>query len=129
MAWDRFKEDPAATGQRWYCKMCHAKYKTKYGVLVEMINGSQACYCLGELPPFDIQDAKMMAIEQHFSQYNSPAELLAALPTIHPLARGDLLKETSNDGHHTFNAKMMAGLYIMNCSQSYNMTGAKAPKK
>ena len=67
MAWDRFKEDLEATGQRWYVKMCHAKYKTKYGVLVGMINGSQACYCLGELPPFDVQGAKLMAIEQHFS--------------------------------------------------------------
>jgi hypothetical protein len=128
MAWDRLKVELEATGQRWYCKMCYAKYKTKYGVLVEMINGTQACYCLGELPPFDLQDAKLMAIQQHFSQYNSPAELLAALPCIKPLARGDFLKETSFAGHYTFNAEMMAGLESMNWSQLYNMTGVK-PKK
>jgi hypothetical protein len=95
---------------------------------VEMINGNQACYCRGEIPPFDLQDAKLMAIEQHFSQFNTPAELLAALPTIKPLARGDFLKETSYDGHYTFNAEMMAGLETMNWSQLYNMTGGK-PKK
>ncbi len=126
-SWDRFKEARESSGQRWYCKCCHAKYKTKYGVLVEMINGSQACYCRGELPPFDIQDAKFMAIEQHFSQYTTPAELLAALPTIHPLARGDFLRQTSYDGHYTFNAEMMAGLETMNWSQLYNMTGLAIP--
>ncbi len=72
MAWDRLKEEMEATGQRWYCKCCHAKYKTKYGVLVEMINHNQACYCKGELPPFDIQDAKLMKIAEDFSQYTLP---------------------------------------------------------
>jgi hypothetical protein len=125
MAWDRFKKELEATGQRWYCKMCYAKYKTKYGVLVEMINGKQACYCLGAIPPFDISDAKLMAIQQQFSQYSTPAELLAALPTIKPLARGDFLKETSYEGHYTFNAEMMVGLETMNWSQLYNMTGGR----
>ena len=128
-AWDRLIDQLEATGQRWYCKMCHAKYKTKYGVLVEFINGSQACYCRGELPPFDIQDAKFMAIEQHFGQYKTPAELLAALPTIHPLARGDFLKPTAYDGHYIFNAEMMAGLETMDWSQMYNMTGTQKPVK
>jgi hypothetical protein len=129
-AWDRFKEAKEATGQRWYCKMCHAKYKTKYGVLVEMINGTQACYCLGELPPFDLQDAKMMKIEQDFKQYKTPQELLDALPNITPLARGDFLQETNFEGHFKFNKPMMAGLEMMNWSQLYNLTGtAKAPKK
>jgi hypothetical protein len=126
MAWDRLKTEMEATGQRWYCKMCHAKYKTKYGVLVEMINGKQACYCKGEIPPFDLQDAKLMAIEKHFIQFKTPADLLAALPTIKPLARGDFLKQTSYDGHYTFNAEMMEGLESMNWSQLYNMTGAQA---
>ena len=59
-------------GQRWYCKRCTAKYKTKFGVLVEMINNDLACYCRGELPPFDIQVAKMMQIEEDFKQFTTP---------------------------------------------------------
>ncbi len=129
MACDRLNEDAEVTGQRWYCKMCHAKYKTKYGVLVELINGKQACYCLVDLPPSDIQDGKLMKIEENFKQIKTPAELLAALPSCTPLARGEFLKETSFEGHFKFNAEMMAGLEMMNWSQLYNMFGIKPPKK
>ncbi len=123
MAWDRLKKEMEATGQRWYCKVCHAKYKTRYGVLVEIINGRQACYCLGDLPPFDIQDAKLMKIEETFKQFTTPQELLDALPSIKPLARGEFLKPTMHDGHYSFNKTMMEGLESMNWSQLYNMTG------
>ena len=123
MAWDRLKDDLEATGQRWYCKICTAKYKTKFGVLVEMINGNQACYCMAELPPADIQDAKMLKIEETFKQFTTPQELLDALPKIKPLARGEFLKPTAHEGHYAFNATMMAGLEMMNWSQLYNMTG------
>ena len=88
-----------------------------------MINSNQACYCLGELPPFDLQDAKLMKIEQDFKIYKTPAELRAALPTIKPLARGDFLQETAYAGHYAFNKTMMDGLETMNWSQLYNMTG------
>ena len=129
-SWDRFKEARESSGQRWYCKMCHAKYKTKYGVLVEIINGHQAAYCQGELPPFDIQDAKLMKIEEDFKQYNTPEELLAALPNITPLARGDFLQATPYAGHFKFNRPMMEGLEMMDWSQLYNMTGVgPKPKK
>ncbi len=126
-AWDRLIDQLEATGQRWYCEMCHAMYKTKYGVLVEMTNGSQACYCLGEPPPFDIQDAKMMKIEETFKQFTTPQELLDALPSIKPLAGGEFLKETAYEGHYSFNKQMMEGLESMNWSQLYNMTGAAIP--
>jgi hypothetical protein len=125
MAWDRLKDEMEATGQRWYCKCCRAKYKTRFGVLVEMINGNQACYCMAELPPADIQDAKLLKIEETFKQFTTPQELLDALPTIKPLARGDFLKETPHEGHYAFNATMMAGLESMSWSQLYNMTGTK----
>ena len=65
--------------------MCHAKYKTKYGVLVKLINGSKACYCRGDIPPFDISDAKLMMIEEQYTQFPTPEELLAALPKSTPL--------------------------------------------
>ena len=66
-----------------------------------------------------------MKIEETFKQFTTPQELLDALPTIKPLARGDFLKETQHEGHYAFNATMMEGLESMNWSQLYNMTGAK----
>ena len=98
-------------------------------MILELINGPQACYCLAEIPPFDIQDAKLMKIEEDFKQYETPEELLAALPSCTPLARGEFLKQTHFEGHFKFNAPMMAGLELMNWSQLYNMFGIKPPKK
>ena len=129
MAWDRLKDELEATGQRWYCKCCKAKYKTKYGVLCEMINGNQACYCLADLPPNDVQYAKLMQIQKDFKQFNTPAELLAALPSINPLARGDFLQATVHAGHFKFNKPMMEGLETLTWSQLYNMTGARIVQK
>ena len=50
MEWDRLHDDVTATKQRWYCKECGAKYKTKYGVTCEIIMGEKAFYALAELP-------------------------------------------------------------------------------
>ena len=49
--WDRLHEDPNATGQRWYCCNCGAKYRTKFGVLIEWKINGIAHYLLAELPP------------------------------------------------------------------------------
>jgi len=124
-AWARLNEDMEAIGQRWYCPICKGRYKPKYGVLVELINSNFACYFRGEVPPYDIQDARMMHVEEDFKQFTTPQELLNALPNPKPLARGDFLTETSFEGCYTFNVEMMAGIEFIDWSQFYNMTSAK----
>ena len=51
--WDRRHEDPLAVNQRWYCKICTAKYKTTLGVICEMVHPRPqiAAYVLAEHPP------------------------------------------------------------------------------
>ena len=85
ICWDRLKDDPEATGQRWYCKCCLTRYRVVFGMLLEIIMDKSAMYCKSELPPKHIQDAKMMKIEEDFKPYSTPKELLEALPTISPL--------------------------------------------
>eukprot|EP00974_Lingulodinium_polyedra_P119752 11172352-Lingulodinium_polyedra.AAC.1 len=34
--WDRLRDDPLAVGQRWYCKRCPTRYKTSFGIVVEL---------------------------------------------------------------------------------------------
>ena len=34
--WGRKHEDPLKRKQKWYCKICGTKYKTYYGMLVEI---------------------------------------------------------------------------------------------
>jgi hypothetical protein len=94
--WDRLHQDMTATKQRWYCKECTAKYKVKYGVMVEITIDSRAFYAVAELPPWDIQDAKLMKIAEDYEQYKTPEELLAALPKIMPLDKKQFLMPTKN---------------------------------
>ena len=49
--WDRFHEDALASGQRWYCKVCTARYKVKWGVLCEIVHPDRCLYTLAEFPP------------------------------------------------------------------------------
>ena len=84
-AWDRFKNEPAAKGQRWYCH-CHAKYKTAWGVLIEIYRDGVACYCLANLPPANMFDVKGMLIEQRFKHVKNATELYEAIPRVTPLS-------------------------------------------
>ena len=42
--WGRMKQDPLATGQRWYCKVCFARYAHKFGQVVEVSYKDQVFY-------------------------------------------------------------------------------------
>ena len=84
-AWDRMKDDPLASGQRWYCH-CKARYKTAWGTLVEIFRDGVACYCLANLPSPHMQDVKGLLIEQRFKHVKNAADLYEAIPRIEPLA-------------------------------------------
>ena len=89
-------DDPEATGQRWYCKCCTAGYAVKFGMLVEIIMDNIALYCKSELPPNHVYDAKMMKIQEDFKEYDTPKDLLDALPKISPLDKNVFLT-TANE--------------------------------
>ena len=49
--WHRMHKDPMASKQRWYCEECDAKYKTKYGVVCELLMGDgNLRYCAAPIP-------------------------------------------------------------------------------
>ena len=58
--WQRLHPDMSTTKQRWYCTECHAKYKTSFGVLIEMVLRDMCLYALADFPPHHIEDAKRM---------------------------------------------------------------------
>ena len=119
-AWDRLREDLAATKQRWYCAYCGTKYKTRYGVLVEIvIKNKGSMYCSAEVPPFDIQDVKGMAIQEQYKKCETPEELLAALPRIVP-RQGLVIERPGYFGHHAINVSKMEGVPTLDWSQLYN---------
>ena len=121
LAWDRLRADPAATKQRWYCKQCYSRYKAKYGVCVEIVMNNRAFYSLAELPPFDLQDAKLMMIEENYQEHKTPEALLAALPRIKPLDRSAFLTPTQHDGHYKFDGEMLKTIPTFEWNQLYNL--------
>ena len=84
--WRRMIDDPMASKQRWYCTQCDARYKTGFGVVIELIDKRgptpQAYYCRATIPDQSIMDAKGMRIEKDYKDAQSPEELYEALPTL-----------------------------------------------
>ena len=129
---------------------------TRFGTLVEIGIGSDAMCCKSELPPDHIKDAKLMMIEQTFSEYTTPESLLKALPAVKPLDKrvflspgysttktkmvdgrpveGDEWGEwksitTPQAGHWKINQKMFNSLETMQWNQMYNFgPAADGPK-
>ena len=65
--WNKRHDDPNAAGQRWYCPECGARYRSKFGVVCEIIYGpNDVRYFRVECPPFDMKDTKFISIN-HFS--------------------------------------------------------------
>jgi len=95
--WHRLYQDPIASGQRWYCPVCTAKYEPANGVMVEVLIRGVAYYIKAPFPPDDIIDLKAMAVEKCHAGAQSPEELLKAIPEADP-AGADWLMATPHEG-------------------------------
>ena len=101
--WKRLHCDPSAKGQRWYCTVCHTRYKTTFGILCELwfardAGTNIANYVLAEFPPWELQDAKAMMIERNFADATRTAEdLLAALPRTTPMDQGAFMQPVGTE--------------------------------
>ena len=87
----RFENDPEAAGQRWYCKASFARYKTKYGVLVELRDEFGNVYWISCDFPGEWNDVKWMAVEEAHKA-TSPRELFDMLEEIHPYTGDGFLR-------------------------------------
>ena len=82
--WQRRHGDPLATGQRWYCPVCQARYKTGSGVLVEFVGGDCSYYLRADFPPKAIQEVKWASVQRGHGGALTPEALLAAIPDAAP---------------------------------------------
>ena len=53
--WFRKHSDPLAYGQKWYCTICRARYKTTQGVLVLFTHNGVESYVRAAIPPDHMQ--------------------------------------------------------------------------
>ena len=109
--WDRLHEDPLKPKQRWYCNCCHAGFKTKFGVVIEILlpptksapNGSWL-YMRATVPDKDEEDIKAMRIEEELDP-DSPEDLYNRLPNTTPSLDGGMFRRAQM---HEMNPERMA---------------------
>ena len=121
-AWDTLKEDPLAVKQRWYCKVCFARYKTRYGCLIEIVRAGVAMYCQAELPPPDLYDAKGMIIQERFKGVKDPEALLNSIPEVRPVA-ASCFQQVGEGIYKIMDADAIAALERFQWDQLYNLAG------
>ena len=108
--WDKLLGDPLASGQRWYCPACGARYATAFGLLMEMKigggeGGHKILYARVKFPDTRGLDMKALFIQfgkdkplpkgqqaaAAAKEHSSPEELFNSLPRRRPLGEGQSL--------------------------------------
>ena len=111
--WKKKHENPLATGQKWYCPSCDAGYKTRWGVIIEMVVNRKEFdfpearedednfeiakgvwskdwmgpYCKADIMPQQYQYLKASCVERYNPECTTPAQLLDAIPELRPIQR------------------------------------------
>ena len=120
--WHRLKDEQEAVGQRWYCKICTARYKATWGIVVEVVlPKGDVMYCKADCPMGDKQDIKLMAIQERFKDCKTAEQLLDAIPKVKPVAVGSFLTPVQGkEGHYKMDQAMFADLPELKLDQLYN---------
>jgi hypothetical protein len=58
-----FHTDPMASRQRWYCICCGAKYKKRFGMLIEIEDHGSFYYAKTDYPSPDLEDLRALSLE------------------------------------------------------------------
>ena len=96
--WLRKNQDPLATKQKWYCKVCEATYKTTQGVMIQFMQNGVSSFSRAAFPDAAFQQIRFTAIQRAHQHATTPDDLLKAIPeakiadnnfiTPHPELRG-----------------------------------------
>ena len=122
--WDRFnKNDPMATGQRWYCTCCGARYKTAWGQVVEVMHDGDSLFFRAEIPEHQFEDIRAMSYESTLNPA-TPMDLFTQVPTAKPSCFDEIMRKMDKEGHF----KMLIDpktLPQWSWHQIYNFAGAQ----
>ena len=83
-AWIRKLPVPWASGQRWYCNCCTARYKTTMGMLTEIHAADGSVYWIVSTFPDEMNDVKWMAVEAQYGEARTPEDLYNMIRTTEP---------------------------------------------
>jgi len=90
-------------GQKYYCLKCEAGFKTKWGVICEVIIGEQVYYMRAEVPDEDTLDIQALRAEHKMggADCKTPKELFDMLPVINPRATVIMQEVNATTGQFT----------------------------
>ena len=91
--WNRKHLDPCAIKQRWYCRVCQARYTTTSGVMIQMAVGGQSRFIRAEFLPQELQKIKRHQVRETHKGALTPEALLEAIPEASPLSAEDTIAE------------------------------------
>ena len=89
--WKRKHQDIASSKQKWYCVCCETRYRTKYGMLVEVHAKGLSTFMLAEVSNTDAEDVRAMYLERKLApkDYN---DLWAKIDDVKPIKPDDILR-------------------------------------
>ncbi len=82
--WERKMEDPLASKQRWYCNSCGARYKTAWGMLIEILTADAVMYVQADIPDMNVEDIRAMYLEDRLKP-TDPEDLYARIRDLAPV--------------------------------------------
>ena len=74
-AWLRKLPVPWASGQKWYCNRCYAKYRTTMCMLTEIRAADGSVYWIVSEFPGGMRDVNWMAVEDQYKEARTPQYL------------------------------------------------------
>ena len=100
--WDRKFQDALATRQARYCKNCGVRYKTSFGMIVELVvpqpDGMvHSLYAKAAIPSPEMWEVLTLALECRQPNLRTGEELLEQCPIFHPVSAA-VFKRTAQDG-------------------------------
>ena len=119
--WERMKQDPLATGQRWYCKVCFARYAHKFGQVVEVSYKDQVFYFWALPPDIVVEDIRAMSYEATM-EFNSSIDLYEAAIMAKPMT-GEIIKKHKYVGGVYKLMVPVSDLPKLDWYQIFNMVG------
>ena len=89
--WRRKKPEIGATGQKYYCPLCGTRYKTTYGMLVEIRAKEVSTFMRAEISSQDEEDLRAMYLEKTYSPEDAYA-LWMKTPNFKPMDPETILR-------------------------------------
>ena len=84
-------EEVGVTKQKWYCVCCTTRFRTAYGMLVEVRTKGVSTFMLAEVTNKDVEDVRAMYLEKKLSPKDH-MDLWRMIPDFKPIDPKDILR-------------------------------------